>query len=223
MFDPDADFCHFTTNNTVYGTRFTSLPETKSPLVTDMSSCILSEVYDVSKYGLIYAGAQKNIGPAGLCALIVRKDLLGRANPLCPRLLDWKVLADNDSMYNTPNTFAIYMAKLGFEWLSAQGGVAAMERMNIEKAAVLYDFLDQSKLFQGTADPPFRSRMNVTFVTGDASKDEAFVKQAAKAGLINLKGHRSVGGMRASIYNAMPAEGVRALVDAMKKFELENA
>ncbi len=223
-FNPEADYFHITTNNTIYGTRFTALPETGSvPLVADMSSNILSEVYDVRRFGAIYAGAQKNIGPAGLCVLLVRKDLLGKANPACPKLLDWKVLADNDSMYNTPNTFAIYVAKLGFQWLLDLGGVAAMEQMNIAKANILYDFLDQSKLFRGTAQKEYRSRMNVTFVTGDEAKDEAFVKQAGKAGLINLKGHRSVGGMRASIYNAMPVEGVQALVDCMKKFELENA
>lgn len=224
QFDPAADYVHITTNNTIYGTRFVALPETGDvPLVADMSSNILSEVYDVRKFGAIYAGAQKNIGPAGLCVLIVRKDLLGKAHPLCPKLLNWQVLSEADSMYNTPNTFAIYVAKLGFQWLLDQGGVAAMEKMNIEKAALLYDYLDESKLFRGTAKKSDRSRMNVTFVAGDAEKDEAFVKQASKAGLINLKGHRSVGGMRASIYNAMPVEGVRALVTEMKKFELANA
>ncbi|MCL2810603.1 MAG: 3-phosphoserine/phosphohydroxythreonine transaminase [Clostridia bacterium] len=223
-FDPKADYFHIVANNTIYGTRYTEMPDTGAvPLVADMSSCILSEPYDVRKFGVIYAGAQKNIGPSGLCVMIVRKDLLGKANPLCPKLLNWKVLADNDSMHNTPNTFAIYMAKLGFDWLLEQGGVAAMERINIEKANILYDFLDQSKLFKGAAQKAFRSRMNVTFATGDAAKDDAFVKQAAKAGLINLKGHRVVGGMRASIYNAMPVEGVRALVDVMKRFELENS
>jgi len=223
-FDPEADYFHIVANNTIYGTRYTELPDTGAvPLIADMSSCILSEPYDVRKFGLLYAGAQKNIGPSGMCVLILRKDLLGKANPLCPKLLNWKVLADNDSMYNTPNTFAIYVAKLVFEWLLAQGGVAAMEKINIEKANILYDFLDQSRLFKGTADPAFRSRMNITFVTGDASKDDAFVQQAARAGLINLKGHRNVGGMRASVYNAMPAEGVRALVDMMKRFELENS
>lgn len=221
--DSAADYVHITTNNTIYGTRFVSLPETSNvPLVADMSSNILSEVYDVRKFGVIYAGAQKNIGPAGLCVLIVRKDLLGKAHPLCPKLLNWQVLAENDSMYNTPNTFAIYVAKLGFQWLLDQGGVAAMEKINIDKAAILYDYLDESNLFTGTAKKTDRSRMNITFITGDAEKDEAFVRQASKAGLINLKGHRSVGGMRASIYNAMPVEGVRSLVEEMKKFELAN-
>ncbi len=223
-FNPNADYVHMTTNNTIYGTRFSTLPKVGNvPLVADMSSNILSEVYDVRDFGVIYAGAQKNIGPAGLCVLIVRKDLLGKANPLCPKLLNWQVLAENDSMYNTPNTFAIYVAKLSFAWLKSLGGVAAMEKINIDKANILYDFLDQSKLFRGTAAKADRSRMNITFVTGDEAKDDAFVKQAAKAGLINLKGHRSVGGMRASIYNAMPVEGVRALVDEMKKFEQANA
>ncbi len=222
-FDPNADYFHITTNNTIYGTRFTELPRTGTvPLVADMSSNILSEPYNVRDFGVIYAGAQKNIGPAGLCVLIVRKDLLGKAHPLCPKLLNWQVQADADSMHNTPNTFAIYVAKLGFQWLLDQGGVAAMEKINIAKAQLLYDYLDGSALFKGTADAKYRSRMNVTFVTGDEAKDDAFCKQAAKAGLINLKGHRNVGGMRASIYNAMPVEGVRALVEFMKKFELEN-
>ena len=221
---PEADYVHITTNNTIYGTRYTQLPDTKGvPLVADMSSNILSEVYDVTRFGVIYAGAQKNIGPAGLCVLIVREDLLGHANPLCPKLLNWQVQADADSMYNTPNTFAIYVAKLGFEWLLAQGGVSAIERVNVEKAQLLYDFLDESRLFKPTAQRAFRSRMNVTFVTGDADKDAQFVKEATAAGLVNLKGHRSVGGMRASIYNAMPVEGVRALVDFMKRFEAQNA
>ena len=221
---PDADYVHITTNNTIYGTRYVELPDVKSvPLVADMSSNILSEVYDVSKFGVIYAGAQKNIGPAGLCVLIVRDDLLGCAHPLCPKLLDWQVEAEANSMYNTPNTFAIYAAKLGFEWLLSLGGVKAIERTNIEKAKLLYDYLDESRLFKPTAQKAFRSRMNVTFVTGDADKDALFVREAAAAGLVNLKGHRTVGGMRASIYNAMPVEGVQALVDFMKQFEAKNA
>jgi phosphoserine aminotransferase len=224
VFDPKADYFHITTNNTIYGTRYAKLPDTGDvPLVADMSSNILSEVYDVGKFGVIYAGAQKNIGPAGLCVVIVRKDLLGRANQLCPRLLNWQVQAETGSMHNTPNTFAIYVAKLGFEWLLNRGGVEAMEQVNIEKASILYNCLDQSKLFKGTALPSDRSRMNVTFVTGDEAKDDAFIKFAAKAGLINLKGHRSVGGMRASIYNAMPVDGVRALAACMKDFEAQNA
>jgi len=222
-FDPEADYLHITTNNTIYGTRFTQMPKTDVPLVADMSSNILSETYDVNDFGVIYAGAQKNIGPSGLCVLIVREDLLGAARACCPTLLNWAVLSKNDSMYNTPNTYGIYMAMLGFRWLKAKGGVAAMEKINIDKAQILYDFLDSSTLFSGTAVPEYRSRMNVTFVTGSDDLDNQFVKQAASAGLVNLKGHRSVGGMRASIYNAMPVEGVQKLVAFMKKFEGENA
>ena len=222
-YNPDADYLHFTQNNTIYGTRFVELPKTKAPLVCDASSMILSEPMDVSKYGAIYAGAQKNIGPSGLCVLIVRKELLGKANAVCPKLLNWEVQAKAGSMYNTPNTWGIYLAGLTFEWLKGLGGVEAIEKVNVEKAALLYDFLDNSKLFKTTAQPKYRSRMNVTFVTGDEEKDAAFVKAAAKEGLVNLKGHRTVGGMRASIYNAMPEEGVRKLVDFMKKFEQENA
>ncbi|MCQ2458398.1 MAG: 3-phosphoserine/phosphohydroxythreonine transaminase [Clostridia bacterium] len=222
-FDDDADYVHITTNNTIYGTRYVELPVTKAPLVADTSSMILSEELDVTKFGVIYAGAQKNIGPSGLCLLIVRKDLLGRAKDICPKLLNWEVQAKAGSMYNTPNTWGIYLAGLTFEWLKSIGGVKAIEKVNIEKAAMLYDFLDNSKLFKPTAQPKYRSRMNVTFVTGDADKDAAFVKAAAAEGLVNLKGHRSVGGMRASIYNAMPVEGVQKLIAFMKKFETENA
>ena len=222
-FSPDADYLHITQNNTIYGTRFTELPESSAPLVCDASSMILSEKMDVSKYGVIYAGAQKNIGPSGLCVLIVRKDLLGRTMDICPKLLNWQVQVEKGSMYNTPNTWGIYVAGLTFQWLKEQGGVAAMEKINIEKAALLYDFLDNSRLFRATARKEYRSRMNVTFVTGDADKDAAFVKAAAGEGLVNLKGHRSVGGMRASIYNAMPIEGVQKLVAFMKQYEAENA
>ena len=221
-YNPDADYLHFTQNNTIYGTRFVELPKTTAPLVCDASSMILSEPMDVSKYGAIYAGAQKNIGPSGLCVLIVRKDLLGKASAVCPKLLNWEVQAKAGSMYNTPNTWGIYLAGLTFEWLKNLGGVEVIERANIAKAALLYDFLDESKLFKTTAQKKYRSRMNVTFVTGDEEKDAAFVKAAAKEGLVNLKGHRTVGGMRASIYNAMPEEGVRKLVAFMKKFEVEN-
>ena len=218
----DADYLHITTNNTIYGTHYIKLPQGKAPLVADMSSNILGEVYDVEKFGVIYAGAQKNIGPAGLCVLIVRKDLLGHASPLCPKILNWATQAENDSMINTPNTFAIYVAGLCMAWLQQQGGVEAIAQVNREKAALLYDFLDNSKLFKGTAQKAFRSVMNVTFVTGDKEKDAAFVKFAASKGLVNVKGHRSVGGMRASIYNAMPIEGVQALVAAMKEFEAQD-
>ncbi|MDD3411155.1 MAG: 3-phosphoserine/phosphohydroxythreonine transaminase, partial [Eubacteriales bacterium] len=210
-------------NNTIYGTRYTKLPDTGSvPLVADASSNILSEPIDVSRFGVLYAGAQKNIGPAGLCILAVRHDLLGRANPLCPKLMNWELQQKNDSMVNTPNTYGIYMAKLVFEWLLELGGVPAMYERNQKKAALLYDYLDQSKLFKPIARKESRSLMNVTFVTGDADKDAAFVKFCSKNGLVNIKGHRSVGGMRASIYNAMPVAGVQKLVSLMAEFEKEN-
>ena len=218
----DADYLHITTNNTIYGTHYTKLPEGKAPLVADMSSNILGEVYDINKFGVVYAGAQKNIGPAGLCVLIVRKDLLGHAAANCPKVLNWTTQTDNGSMLNTPNTFAIYVAGLCMEWLQAQGGVEAIEKVNQEKAKLLYDYLDNSALFNATAQREFRSIMNVTFVTGDKEKDAAFVKFAASRGLVNLKGHRSVGGMRASIYNAMPLEGVQALVETLKAFEMNQ-
>ncbi|MCI7702992.1 MAG: 3-phosphoserine/phosphohydroxythreonine transaminase [Clostridiales bacterium] len=220
---PDARYVHITTNNTIYGTRYDHVPDTGDiPLVADMSSNILSEVYDVSKFGVIYAGAQKNVAPAGVVILVVREDLLGHELPITPKVMSFKKMADADSMLNTPNCFGIYVAGLTFEWLKKQGGVAAIEKVNIEKANLLYDFLDNSKLFRGTAQEKYRSRMNVTFVTGDADKDAAFVKEATARGLVNLKGHRNVGGMRASIYNAMPVEGVKALVEFMKEFEMNN-
>ena len=220
---PDARYVHITTNNTIYGTRWDHVPETNGvPLVADMSSNILSEVYDVSKFGVIYAGAQKNVAPAGVVILVIREDLLGHELPITPKVMSFKKMADADSMLNTPNCFGIYVAGLTFEWIKAQGGVAALEKVNIEKAKLLYDFLDESALFHGTARAKDRSRMNVTFVTGDAEKDAAFVKAAAAQGLVNLKGHRIVGGMRASIYNAMPIEGVQALVAFMKDFEAKN-
>ena len=220
----DADYAYITTNNTIYGTRYTAIPDTGDvPLVADMSSNILSEPMDVSKFGVIFAGAQKNIGPAGLCIVIVRKDLVGQEDAKCPKLLNWALEVKNDSMLNTPNTYGIYMAKLGFEWLRDLGGVTAIHAQNVYKAGLLYDYLDESKLFKPTAKKECRSLMNVTFVTGDADKDAAFVKYAAANGLLNLKGHRSVGGMRASIYNAMPVEGVKKLISVMRAFEKENA
>ena len=219
----DADYAYITTNNTIYGTRYTKIPDTKAPLVADMSSNILSEVMDVNKFGVIFAGAQKNIGPAGLCIVIVRKDLMGKENPLCPKLMSWAIQSKNDSMVNTPNTYGIYMAKLVFEWLRDLGGVPAIYEQNVYKANLLYDYIDNSKLFKAPARKDCRSIMNVTFVTGDADKDAAFVKYATANGLVNLKGHRSVGGMRASIYNAMPVDGVKKLIDVMKAFEKENA
>ena len=223
MIPADAKFVHFTGNNTIFGTTFNTLPDVgDKTMVCDLSSVILGKEFDVSKFGLIYAGAQKNIGPSGLCVLIVRKDLLGKAMDICPKLLNWQIQVEKASMYNTPNTWGIYLAGLTFEWLKDIGGVKAVEAVNKEKAAMLYDFLDNSKLFKATAQPKYRSRMNVTFVTGDADKDAAFVKAAAAEDLVNLKGHRSVGCMRASIYNAMPIEGVKKLVEFMKKFEVEN-
>ena len=219
----DLDYLHITTNNTIYGTRWDHIPDTGSvPLVADMSSNILSEVYDVSRFGVIYAGAQKNVAPAGVVILIVREDLLGHELPITPKVMNFAKLAEADSMLNTPNCFGIYVAGLTFKWIKAQGGVAALEKVNIEKAKLLYDYLDESKLFIGTAQKRDRSRMNVTFVTGDPELDAKFVKEAAAQGLVNLKGHRIVGGMRASIYNAMPMEGVKKLVDFMKQFEMEN-
>ena len=219
-FNPNADYFYITTNNTIFGTRYAELPKTGNvPLVADMSSNILSEVYNIRDFGVIFAGAQKNIGPAGLTLVVVRNDLLGKARPDTPKVLDWKKEADNGSMLNTPSTYPIYMAKLCMQWLKKQGGVAAIEKVNIEKANLLYDFLDNSKLFKGTAEKGSRSRMNVTFVTGNPDTDAQFVKEAAAKGLVNLKGHRLVGGIRASIYNAMPIEGVQALVEFMKEFE----
>ena len=220
-FNKDADYFYICSNNTIYGTRFAKLPETGNvPLVADMSSCILSERINVRDYGLIFAGAQKNMGPAGLTVVIVRKDLIGKARPETPTMLNYKTHDDNGSMFNTPPTFAIYVCKLVLEWLRDEiGGIEAMEKINHEKAAIFYDYLDESKLFKATVQGEDRSYMNIPFVTGDEELDKAFVKEAAAKGFVNLKGHRSVGGMRASIYNAMPVEGVRKLVEFMKDFE----
>jgi phosphoserine aminotransferase len=220
-------YLHITTNNTVYGTRWPALPSKESvpesiPLVADMSSNILSETYDVSQFGVIYAGAQKNIGPAGLTVVIVRNDLLGSARKSCPKVMNWKLQADNDSMLNTPPCYAIYMAGLCLDWLDEQGGVKGIESVNVEKARLLYEAIDESRLFGNPVKPVDRSRMNVVFTTGSADKDDAFCKSAAKAGLVNLKGHRVVGGMRASIYNAMPIEGVKSLIEFMRRFEKDN-
>lgn len=223
-FDPDADYFHICQNNTIYGTRFTSLPDTgKVPLVADLSSCILSEPVDVSKYGLIYAGAQKNMGPAGLTVVIIRDDLIGKAKDFTPTMLDYKTHADNDSMYNTPPCYSIYICGLVLQWIRDEiGGLQKMKEINETKAKLLYDFLDSSSLFKGTVVKEDRSLMNIPFVTGSEELDSAFVKQATAAGFVNLKGHRSVGGMRASIYNAMPVKGVKALVDFMSDFEKKN-
>lgn len=222
-FSGDADYFHITTNNTIEGTRFVGLPETGAiPLVADMSSNILSQVYDVSKFGCIYAGAQKNIGPAGVTVVIIREDLMGSPLDITPTMLNYKIHADENSLYNTPPCFSIYIAKLTFEWLKNLGGVTAMQKINEEKAKMLYDFLDNSKLFKAVVTPKYRSLMNIPFVSPTDELNEKFVKEATKAGFVNLKGHRSVGGMRASIYNAMPREGVTKLVEFMKKFEMEN-
>ena len=223
-FDPEADYFYITTNNTIFGTRYDKLPETGDvPLVADMSSNIMSEVYDINKFGVAYAGAQKNIGPAGLTLVIVRKDLFGRALNICPKVFNWEKEADKDSMLNTPPTYAIYMAGLCMKWLKEQGGVAGIEKINIEKSNMIYDLLDSSDFYKPVVTmKEYRSRMNVTFNTPNKDLDAAFAKQAAAAGLANLKGHRLVGGLRASIYNAMPVDGVKALVEFMKKFEMEN-
>ncbi|MBR3750797.1 MAG: 3-phosphoserine/phosphohydroxythreonine transaminase [Clostridia bacterium] len=222
-FDPEADYVHITTNNTIFGTKYNTLPDTgKVPLVADMSSNILSEVMDVSKFDVIYAGAQKNIAPAGLTIVIVKEELLDRAMPICPKMLAWKTQADADSLYNTPPTYQIYIAGLVFEHLLAMGGIAEMEKINKYKAGLLYDFIDSSSFYKNSVVKEDRSIMNVPFVTPSKELDDAFVKQAAANGLLTLKGHRLVGGMRASIYNAMPVEGVQALIEFMKKFELEN-
>lgn len=224
-FRADADYFHICLNNTIFGTVWNELPDTgEVPLVADISSCILSRPIDVSRFGLLYAGAQKNVAPAGLTIVIVREDLLGAPMEFAPTMFNYKVMADNDSMYNTPPCYSIYVCKLVLEWIQNEiGGLSKMEERNIAKAQVLYDYLDSSKLFRGCAQKDSRSIMNVTFVTGNEELDAKFVKESTAAGFVNLKGHRSVGGMRASIYNAMPPEGVSALVDFMKKFEKENA
>ena len=223
-FRPDADYVHICFNNTIYGTKFNYIPDTGDiPLVADMSSCILSEPVDVTKFGLIYAGAQKNMAPAGLTVVIVREDLIGNARPDTPSMLDYKLMADNDSMYNTPPCYAIYVAGLVYEWLlNDVGGLENMKAYNEKKSAILYDYLDSQDYYIAPVKKESRSMMNVTFVTGDAELDKKFAADAAKEGLKSLKGHRSVGGMRASVYNAMPIEGVEKLVAFMKKFAAEN-
>ncbi len=220
----DADYVYICENNTIYGTKFKELPNTKGKLlVSDVSSCFLSEPVDVSKYGIIYGGVQKNIGPAGVVIVIIREDLITEdVLPGTPTMLTYKIHADADSLYNTPPAYGIYICGKVFKWLKEMGGLEAIKEYNEKKAKILYDFLDESKLFKGTVEKKDRSLMNVPFVTGDADLDAKFVKEAKAAGLENLKGHRSVGGMRASIYNAMPIEGVEALVAFMKKFEEEN-
>ena len=220
----NADYVYICENNTIYGTKFKTLPNTKGKtLVADVSSCFLSEPVDVSKYGIIYGGVQKNIGPAGTVIVIIREDLITEdVLPGTPTMMKYKIHADNKSLYNTPPAYGIYVCGKVFKWLKAQGGLSVMKEKNEKKAGILYDFLDNSKLFKGTVRKEDRSLMNVPFVTGNEELDAKFIKEAQAAGFVNLKGHRSVGGMRASIYNAMPIEGVEKLVEFMKKFEAEN-
>lgn len=223
MIDPEADFVHICMNNTIYGTLWHTLPDTgEVTLVADISSCILSEPIDVKRFGILYAGAQKNVGPAGLTIVIIREDLIGHSMDITPTMLDYKTHSDNGSMFNTPPCYAIYVAGLVFKWIKSIGGLSEMKKRNEEKAELLYSFLDSSKLFCPTVEKGSRSLMNVPFVTGDEALDKKFVKEATERGLYNLKGHRSVGGMRASIYNAMPKEGVIKLIEFMKEFEEKN-
>ncbi len=223
-FDPEADYVHICMNNTIYGTKWHNIPDTGDvPLVADISSCILSEPLDVSKFGVLYAGAQKNVAPAGLTIVIIRKDLLGNAMDITPTMLNYVTHSENGSMFNTPPCYTIYIAGLVFKWIKELGGLEKIAEINRKKAEILYNFLDNSKLFKGTVVAEDRSLMNVPFVTGNDELDAKFVKESKEAGFVNLKGHRSVGGMRASIYNAMPIEGVEKLVEFMKKFESENA
>ena len=221
----DADYVYICENNTIYGTKFKTLPNTKGHiLVSDVSSCFLSEPVDVTKYGVIYGGVQKNVGPAGLVIAIIREDLITDDVPAyTPTMLKWKTQADNGSLYNTPNCWSIYMCGLVFKWLKEQGGLEEMKKRNEAKAKILYDYLDQSKMFKGTVRPEDRSLMNVPFVTDSEELNAKFIKEATAAGFVSLKGHRTVGGMRASIYNAMPIEGVQKLVEFMAKFEKENS
>lgn len=223
MVRPDAAYVHVCYNNTIYGTKYPEVPDTGDvPLVADMSSCILSEPVDVSKFAVIYAGAQKNMAPAGMTLVIVREDMLDYAEEKMPTMLEWKIMAENGSMYNTPPCYTIYIAKLVYEWLLSIGGLEEMKRRNVKKAKLLYDYLDSQDYYIAPVKKESRSMMNVTFVTGDADLDKKFAAEASANGLKNLKGHRSVGGMRASIYNAMPYEGVEKLVAFMKEFAKNN-
>ncbi len=219
--DPMADYVYICENNTIYGTKYHQLPDTKGKtLVADVSSCFLSEKHDVEKYGILWGGVQKNVGPAGCAIVIIRDDLLREdINPMTPVMMNYKITADNRSLYNTPPCYTIYICGLVFQWLKKMGGLDEMKRRNEEKAALLYNYLDSSAMFSSTVEPGSRSLMNVPFVTGNKELDAEFIKKATEAGFVNLKGHRTVGGMRASIYNAMPMEGVKALVEFMKDFE----
>ncbi|MBQ2284477.1 MAG: 3-phosphoserine/phosphohydroxythreonine transaminase [Clostridia bacterium] len=222
-FSKDADYFYICVNNTIYGTKFNELPDTGDiPLIGDISSCIMSEELDVSKFGCLIAGAQKNLGPAGVTLVIVREDLLGECMDITPTMFNYNIHVENGSMYNTPPTYGIYIMKLVLEWIKEQGGVAAIQKINEKKAKILYDFLDSSKMFRGTVVKEDRSLMNIPFVTDSEELNAKFIKEATARGFVNLKGHRSVGGMRASIYNAMPVEGVEALVEFMKEFEANN-
>ncbi len=218
-----ASYVHITSNNTIFGTRYTEFPKTPCPLVADMSSDILSREVNVKDFGVIYAGAQKNVAPAGVTIVIARRDLLGKAADICPTMLNYAVQDKNDSLYNTPPCFSIYMAMLTFRWLKKQGGVAAIQKINEYKAAKLYDFIDGSDFYFNNVNKKDRSLMNVTFVTKSPELDAEFVKEAQKHGIVSIKGHRLAGGMRASIYNAMQTEGIDALIKFMKEFELRNA
>lgn len=221
---PEADFLHITTNNTIAGTQYHHLPKSiEVPIIADMSSDILSKHYQVSDFGMIYAGAQKNIGPSGFAVSIIRQDLLERCSESIPNIFNYKKIADNGSMYNTPPTYGIYICKLVLEWLKKQGGVSAISEINNQKAALMYDFLDNSQLFRSPVSVESRSKMNIPFTTDSDELDSLFIQEASARGLMQLKGHRTVGGMRASIYNAMPIEGVEALLSFMKKFERNNA
>ncbi len=223
-FTKDADYFYICMNNTIYGTVYHELPDTGDvPLIADISSCFLSEPLDVTKFGMLYGGAQKNVAPAGLTICIIREDLLGKARDITPTMLNYQIHADAQSLYNTPPCYTIYICKLVLEWLKENGGLEAMREKNVKKAKLLYDFLDNSKMFRGTVVPEDRSLMNVPFVTDSEELNAKFVKEATEAGLVNLKGHRTVGGMRASIYNAMPYEGVEKLVNFMAEFEKANS
>ncbi|MBQ7953533.1 MAG: 3-phosphoserine/phosphohydroxythreonine transaminase [Clostridia bacterium] len=222
-FSKDADYFYICVNNTIYGTKFNELPDTGDiPLIGDISSCIMSEELDVSKFGCLIAGAQKNLGPAGVTLVIVREDLLGNCMDITPTMFNYQIHVENGSMYNTPPTYGIYIMKLVLEWIKEQGGVSAIQKINEKKAKILYDFLDSSKMFRGTVVKEDRSLMNIPFVTDSDELNAKFIKEATEKGFVNLKGHRTVGGMRASIYNAMPVEGVESLVEFMKEFEANN-
>lgn len=222
-FREDTDYVHICSNNTIFGTRYVEFPDVKAPLVADMSSEILSREIDVTKFAVIYAGAQKNLAPAGVTIVIAKRDLIGNPLPMCPTMLKWKVQDENKSLYNTPPCFPIYMATLVLRHLKNLGGVKEINAINEYKAGLLYDFIDNSSFYTNRVEKKYRSIMNVPFVTPSSELDAQFVKEAAANGLVSLKGHRLVGGMRASIYNAMPVDGVKALIEFMKKFERENA